>query len=121
MVPHAEAGPLYGMVCPTFISVSLTPGPYGPPAKANRAARMKLVANRPVNFLLFVVMRLSFPSSENATTRSRIEQCWQELSGTALRHLALPPCASHQSSAHAAPDTLDCRPARPRGPAKLYK
>ena len=28
MALYADAGPLYGMVCPSLISVSVTPGPY---------------------------------------------------------------------------------------------
>src|SRR6185369_7846673 len=28
MVPYADAGPLYGMVCPILISVSVAPGSY---------------------------------------------------------------------------------------------
>ena len=36
------------MVLPILISVSLTPGPYGPAAKASPLARMRLAIDKPV-------------------------------------------------------------------------
>jgi hypothetical protein len=52
----ARGRALYGIVLPILISVSLTPGPYCPPAEQIVLVRMRHAADRPAGLIHFLLM-----------------------------------------------------------------
>src|ERR1051325_4422126 len=61
IVPYADAGPLYGLVLPILISVSVAPGPYFLPCASAGLAAAASVAAAEANNLRLVSCIISSP------------------------------------------------------------